>query len=96
MLKATDLQKVTTICRDAGIDYLALFGSYARGDYHENSDVDLLVNYKIVPSLFEEARTLIKLEDSLGKKVDLVSERCLKPNRKPYIMKDLVTLYDQR
>ena len=88
MLEVTDLQKVTKICRDAGIDYLGLFGSYARGDHTENSDVDLLVNFKETPSLFEKARILIKLQEVLNKEVDLVSYKNIKPNRKPYIMKD--------
>lgn len=96
MLEATDLQKVTKICKDAGIDYLALFGSYARGDYNENSDVDLLVNFKEVHSYFETARVLNKLEDSIGKKVDLVSQKYLKPNRRPYVMRDLITIYDEK
>lgn len=96
MLETTDLQKITKICRDAGINYLALFGSYARGDHNENSDVDLLVNFKETRSYFETARILNKLEDSIGKKVDLVSQKCLKPNRRPYVMRDLVTIYDEK
>ncbi|PIS22589.1 hypothetical protein COT50_01125 [candidate division WWE3 bacterium CG08_land_8_20_14_0_20_41_10] len=96
MLKSTDLQKVTTICRNAGIDYLALFGSYARGDYHEDSDVDLLVNFKETQSYFEKARVLLNLQDTLNKEVDLVSYKNIKPNRKPYIMRDAVTIYDER
>ncbi len=39
-------KKVRPIAEKYGIDTVWLFGSYARGEANENSDVDLLVNYK--------------------------------------------------
>ena len=96
MLDLKHIDTIKAICKEAGMDYLALFGSYARGDHTELSDIDLLVNNKEVPSLLTEAGTLIKLEDTLGKKVDLVSERCLKDRMKPYVMEDLKVIYDER
>lgn len=58
---------------------LALFGSWARGDPHENSDVDILV--EIDPSVGLGFVTLAeRLEAIIGRKVDLVSRRAIRPS----------------
>ena len=68
---------------------LALFGSCARGDYGPESDVDLLVD--VDPSIGLEFVSLAeKLEKLLGRHVDLVSSRALKPKRLDYIKKELI------
>jgi uncharacterized protein len=70
-----------------------IFGSFARGDNKEGSDIDILVEFKEPPSLL----TLIKLEndlsDFLGVKVDLVTTGALKNKRiKKSIKKDLINI----
>jgi len=57
---------------------MALFGSWARGDAREDSDVDVLVD--VDPSIglrFIELGD--ELESALGRRVDLVSRRAIKP-----------------
>ncbi len=58
-----------------------LFGSFARGEQTEDSDVDILVNYdRSQPlGLFKIANMNVELEDLLGRKVDLVEEKMLYP-----------------
>lgn len=57
---------------------LALFGSWARGDNQPDSDVDVLVD--VDPSVGLEFVTLgLYLEELLGRRVDLVSSRAVKP-----------------
>jgi predicted nucleotidyltransferase len=57
---------------------LALFGSYARGDQREGSDIDLLVD--VDPSIGLDFVTLAdEVERLLGQQVDLVSRRAVKP-----------------
>jgi predicted nucleotidyltransferase len=57
---------------------LALFGSWARGDPHEDSDVDILV--EIDPGVGLGFVTLAeRLEAIIGRKVDLVSRRAIRP-----------------
>ncbi|MBT4101186.1 MAG: nucleotidyltransferase [Gemmatimonadetes bacterium] len=68
---------------------MALFGSYARGDQTETSDVDILV--EVDPSIGLEFVTLAdELEDHLGERVELVSHRSLKPRALEHIQLDLI------
>jgi len=60
------------------IHRLALFGSWARGDARENSDVDVMV--EVDPSIGLRFVDLgEELEKALGRRVDLVSRRAIKP-----------------
>ena len=75
-----------------GIESMALFGSVARGEYNENSDVDLLIKFKS-PSLYLYAELTDALETVLGRKVDIVSESARKrPGFYEEISKDLIAL----
>ena len=55
-----------------GIESMALFGSVAREEHNENSDVDLLIKFKS-PSLYLFAELSDALETILGRKMDIVS-----------------------
>ncbi|OGI64524.1 hypothetical protein A3H53_00610 [Candidatus Nomurabacteria bacterium RIFCSPLOWO2_02_FULL_40_10] len=79
-----------------GADFVALFGSFARGEEKAGSDVDILVNFKKPISLFDHAGIEIDLEHKTGKKVDLVTEKSLSKYMRPFIMNELVTLYEGR
>lgn len=69
---------------------LQTFGSYARGQQGEESDVDILVEFHETIDLF----TFMELEDFLGKalgrKVDLVMKDTLKPRIKERILKEAI------
>ena len=72
---------------------VGIFGSFARGESTEKSDIDILVKFKVAPSLL----TLIKLEnelsDLLGIKVDLITTGAIKNKRvRESIKKDLITI----
>jgi predicted nucleotidyltransferase len=66
------------LSRHYPIQRLALFGSWARGDAREDSDVDILV--EVAPSIGLRFVDLgDQLEEALGRRVDLVSRRAIKP-----------------
>lgn len=90
-----DIKKLQNICETNDISYLGLFGSYAIGREHEDSDVDLLVDFNKTKSLLEEGRVLIELQNLFNKEVDLVSRNNIKPILKPFIYKQLITLYGE-
>ena len=68
---------------------IGLFGSYARGDQSEGSDVDILVD--VDPAIGLEFVTLADtLESALGLPVELVSTRALKPRARDHIASELI------
>ena len=81
-------EKAIPILRNAGIKRSSLFGSYVRGEEHERSDVDLLVEYPENTSLFDVIALKHKLEASLGTSVDLVGFNVIKPRLKQYILSE--------
>ena len=62
-----------------GVRNLSLFGSYLRGEQNKGSDLDVLVEFDRVPSLFGFIRLERYLSELLKIKVDLVLKSALKP-----------------
>lgn len=68
-----------------GVKELAVFGSVARGEATDASDLDLLVDF-VGPATFDGFMGLkLFLEDTLGVRVDLVTRAALKPRLRPRI-----------
>ena len=68
---------------------IGIFGSYARGEQTEKSDLDILFEYGKTPNLFDWVGLEQDLSEELGVKVDLVSFYALKNEKlKGYIFKD--------
>ena len=88
--------KINILAQKHGINYLALFGSYARGEQNQDSDVDLVVQYQKRVGLFDHAASQLDIERLLQKPVDLVSLNSLDPMLRHNIMKDFQVIYDQR
>lgn len=82
-----------------GVQRLALFGSVARGEETPESDIDILVEFeeprRLALGLFEWVRLEDELARRLGKKVDLVSAKALKPRIRPHVKADMVVLYEK-
>jgi len=69
-----------------------LFGSVARGDSREDSDVDLLVDLDAGRSLFVLGGLLMDLSDLLGAEVDLIEAGCLHPYVRDRVLAEAVPL----
>lgn len=81
--------KVNPILSMYGVRKPALFGSYARDEQKANSDIDILVELGIRKmSLLDFIGLKQDIEYSLGKKIDLVQYKTLKPSLRPHILKD--------
>ena len=65
-----------------------IFGSVARGDYDEKSDLDFLVQMEPDRSLLDHASLLLDLEKLLGCKVDVVSEKGIKARIRERVLKE--------
>ena len=74
-----------------------LFGSFARGEEREDSDVDILVKFdRTLPiGLFAYVRMNRELEERLGRKVDLVEEGTLRPAAQITANRDLKVIYER-
>ena len=80
---------------------ISVFGSFARGEAKPSSDIDLLIalrpaGARPVLGLFEFIKLEQKLEQKLGRQVDLVTEDEINPRRKKNIEKDRVVLYEAK
>jgi len=71
-------------------ELIGVFGSVARGDQRRASDLDVLVRFLPGASLFEFVALADFLEEKLGRKVDIVSERAVRPELREQIMEELV------
>ena len=70
--------------KEYSVKWIGLFGSYVKGAAHENSDIDLLVEFKKLS--FDNYMGLrIFLEDLFEKKIDLAISNSVKPGLKPCI-----------
>lgn len=70
---------------------IELFGSYARNEQTPESDVDVIVEFN-EPVGIEFVDLLIELETILGKPVDLISKKTMRPKLKPFIEPDLIAV----
>jgi uncharacterized protein len=71
---------------------LGVFGSYVRGEQRKRSDLDILVEFNVTPTLFKLAGLQRELTEISGIKVDLALRRTLKPDLQPYILPEVIYL----
>jgi predicted nucleotidyltransferase len=69
---------------------LGVFGSYARGEQREDSDLDVLVELGDGMTLIDFAGLQLDLSDALGVSVELVEKEALKPRLAPRVLAEVV------
>lgn len=79
-----------TLAQRFGVARLALFGSVVRDAAKEGSDVDVLVAFDGPATSERYFGVQFYLEDLLGSPVDLVTEKALRPELRPFIEKEAV------
>jgi len=75
---------------ELGVSCLSLFGSVARGEATEASDVDLLVRFEGRATFDRYMDLKLFLEDLLGRRVDLVTEKALREEVRPHVEQELL------
>lgn len=78
------------LCQKYGVTRLALFGSTARDEASENSDVDILVGFEGIATSERYFGVQFYLEDCLGCAVDLVTDKALRPQLRPFIEQEMI------
>lgn len=96
MLTVDEIREaVTKIGEKYGIKSAYLFGSYAKNTATENSDVDLLVDKGDIHTFKEYFHFCDDLENELGKKIDVSSERGMYPQIFDFVKKDRILIYER-
>lgn len=75
-----------------GARHVRVFGSVARGDDDERSDVDFLVEMEKGRSLLDLGGLLMDLQDLLGRRVDVVTEKGLRERIRSRVLREAVPL----
>lgn len=84
--------EIIVIARQHHADNVRLFGSVARGDDLEDSDVDFLVDFQPDSTLFDQIRLTESLSNKLGCKVDIISSRALNRHLAHRIQQEAIAL----
>jgi len=80
--------KIIPILERHEVKKAAVFGSFVRGEQKEESDIDILVEFKGEKSLLDLAGLKIELEETLHRKVDVLTYNSLHPLLKDRILKE--------
>jgi predicted nucleotidyltransferase len=85
-------EEILRIAKQRGARRVRVFGSVARGEENSGSDVDFLVDFEPGRSLFDHGGLVMDLEELLGVKVDVLSERGLRTRFREGIEAEAVSL----
>ncbi len=90
-----DLTQLAALCRRYHVQELSVFGSAARDEMRADSDIDLLVEF--IPGakvdLVDYAGLMLDLSGLIGRKVDLVSKKGLKPLIRTSVLNEARLVY---
>jgi len=94
-LTASEIDKIKQFFQDKPVKKVYLFGSYARGEADENSDVDLLIDWDYSKQIgWEYAGWWEEIKALLNKDVDFVSIKYVSPLIEKYINNDKILIYE--
>jgi predicted nucleotidyltransferase len=85
-------EEILKIAVKYGARNVRIFGSVARGEADAGSDIDILVDMEPGRSIFDMGGLLMDLRDLLGREVDIVTEKGLKPRIRARVLKEAVPL----
>jgi predicted nucleotidyltransferase len=98
-MKAMTLEKIfekkdeiLKLAHQYGANDIRIFGSVARGEADDQSDVDFLVSMEPGRSLFDMGGLLMDLESLLGRSVDVVTEKGLRDRIRERVLREAVRL----
>jgi predicted nucleotidyltransferase len=97
MKNLDDLKQILSVqkqslCNRYQLTALGIFGSYARGEQTEASDVDILVDYEISPTFVELVELRDYLSEILDLKVDVVTKNGLKNRIRDYVLAEIIDI----
>lgn len=94
-LTSQEIDQIKTFFADKPVKKVYLFGSYARGEADENSDVDLLIDWDYSKHIgWEYGGWWEEIKQLLKKDVDFVSYQYISPLIEKYINNDKILIYE--
>ena len=82
----------TTLVQNFGVTELAIFGSFARDQAADDSDVDILVQFNGPATSKQYFGVQFYIEDLLSRQVDLVTNKALRAEIRPYVERDIINV----
>lgn len=91
-------EKLIKICEKNDVVFMAIFGSFVRGEQKRKSDIDIAIRYAHGKrkSLFDLVELEEKLKELFGRKVDLGEFDSISPYIIDYVKKELKVIYEKR
>jgi hypothetical protein len=80
--------KIIPVLRRYDVRKAAIFGSFVKGEQRKDSDIDILIEFKGEKSLLDLAGLKIELEETLQRKVDVLTYNSLHPLLKDKILQE--------
>ncbi|MCZ7673553.1 MAG: nucleotidyltransferase family protein [Chloroflexi bacterium] len=85
-------QEILALAQQCGAKNIRIFGSVARGEDDEHSDIDFLVEMEPTRSLFDLGGFMMSLQELLGRPVDVVTEDGLKMRIRDRVLREAIVL----
>ena len=85
-------EQILAIAARYGARNVRIFGSVARGEADEESDVEFVVEFDESASLMDHAAMLLERQELLGRRVDIAPEKCLRPRVRERVLGEAVPL----
>ncbi len=89
-----DTNRLIEICHQNDVAMIGVFGSMARGEATEHSDIDLLVRFSKSKSLLALVRLEREISTALGREVELLTEAAISPYLRDRIKRELEVIYE--
>lgn len=87
-------RKIVSILKSHGVKRIAIFGSYVRGDFKKDSDIDVIVEFSERKSLLDIVGIEQEVSKAVGIKVDLLTEKSISPYLIDRIKKEMMVIHE--
>ena len=88
------IERIIEVCRAHGARKVALFGSFAKGEAGPDSDIDLIVSFASPTGFLALVRLERELSQTLGRSVDLLTERAISPHLRGRVLSEQQVIYE--
>lgn len=93
MNKTNIIKTIVDYLKQCKVIEIGIFGSFARNEMTDKSDIDILVEYSRGTTILDIVKMKQELYELIGRKIDLVSKRAVRKRIMENIQTDLQTVY---